>query len=289
MKVVLAVDLDDQSNESAKFLCRLPEASSMEVSLVTVLNMPEFGIHASTELWYPEFLEQQREAVDAKHREVATFLEASGITVKSHRLSGHIGDEIVRHAEKFEADWIVVGATGHTAIGRLLLGSVSDYVATHAKCSVLVVRKDTLATDEPMKFSVAYDHSKSADKVIGELTRRAWPRASSLQLITAVTPIMAYRDDLFPAAQDLERQQRTDAQRFADDAASRIKNFDAGVVLAMVEGEHIGDAIVTAADDFGSNLLVVGDKGHSLFERLMLGSTSRYILHHAHQSVLVIR
>jgi nucleotide-binding universal stress UspA family protein len=77
--------------------------------------------------------------------------------------------------------------------------------------------------------------------------------------------------------------------RIANDAASRIKNFDAGVVLAMVEGEHIGDAIVTAADDFGSNLLVVGDKGHSLFERLMLGSTSRYILHHAHQSVLVVR
>ncbi len=289
MKVVLAVDLADQSDESAKYLCRSPEAASMEVSIVTVVNPPELGVHASTELWYPEFVDHQREVVAEKHREVANLLEASGMKVESYVLHGHIGDEIVQLAERTRADRIVVGATGHTAIGRLLLGSVSDYVATHAKCSVLVVRKKTLTQNEPMKISVAYDHSTSAQKVVDEVTSRVWPKATSLQVITAVTPVMAYRDDLFPSAQEIERQRQADALEYVNQAAARIKNFDAGVVVAMVEGEHIGDAVVTAADNFGSNLLVVGDKGHNLFERLMLGSTSRYILHHAHQSVLVVR
>ena len=289
MKVVLAVDLADESNESAKYLCRSPEANLMHVSLVTVVNPPEFGVHASTELWYPEFIDHQREVVTAKQQEVAKLLEASGITVDPHILHGHIGDEIVQLAERSGANRIVVGATGHTAIGRLLLGSVSDYVATHAKCSVLVVRKKTLTQQGPMKISVAYDHSKSSEKVIEEITSSVWPKSTSLQVITAVTPMMAYRDDLFPNAQEVERQRRVDAQEFANQAAAKITNFDAGVVVSMVEGERTGDAIVAAADDFGSHLLVVGDKGHNLFERLMLGSTSRYILHHAHQSVLVVR
>lgn len=289
MKVVLAVDLADQSNESAKYLCRSPEAGSIEVSMVTVVNPPEFGVHASTELWYPEFIDHQREVVIEKHREVAKLLEASGMKVDSYVLHGHIGDEIIQLAERSEANWIAVGATGHSAIGRLLLGSVSDYVATHAKCSVLVVRKQTLSQSEPMKISIACDRSNSSEKVIDEVTSREWPKATSLQLITAVTPIMVYRDDLFPNAMEIEQKRRIDAQQYAKQAAEKITNIDSGVVVAMVEGEHIGDAIVNAADGFGSNLLVVGDKGHNLFERLMLGSTSRYILHHAHQSVLIVR
>lgn len=289
MKIVLAVDLADHANESALFLCRFPATESMEVAIVTVVNPPEFGVHASTELWYPEFIDHQREMVAEKHQEVAAILQSHGIKTVSHVLHGHIGDEIVQNADRFAADWIVVGATGHTAIGRLLLGSVSDYVATHAKCSVLVVRKKSLSENELLKISVAYDHSQSSEKVINEVARCAWPTGTALQLITAVTPVMVYRDDLFPNAQEVEQQRRVQAQGYAAEAAQRITNFDAGVDIALVEGEHTGDALVTAADDFGSNLLVVGDKGHSLFERLMLGSTSRYILHHAHQSVLVVR
>ncbi len=289
MKILLAIDLSDHSNEAAQFVGRLPSANELEVSLVTVVNPPEMGIHSSTEMWYPEFLDHQREVVEAKHREIATMLESVGAKVSSHMLHGHIGGEVVHFAETSAVDWIVLGATGHSTIGRLLLGSVSDYVATHAKCSVLVLRPKTLVGGQMMKVSAAYDHSSSAEKILAELGKRRWPAGASLQLITAVSPVMVYRDDLFPSAQEEERLRRAEAERIATEAATRITNFDAGVEVDVVEGDHTGHAIVSAADNFHSQLLVVGDKGHSLFERLMLGSTSRYVLHHAHQSVLVVR
>ena len=47
----------------------------------------------------------------------------------------------LNEAEKFDADLIVVGSHGHGGIGRFLLGSVSQSVALHAACSVLIVRK----------------------------------------------------------------------------------------------------------------------------------------------------
>jgi nucleotide-binding universal stress UspA family protein len=44
-------------------------------------------------------------------------------------------------AEKHRADLLVVGSHGYGAIKRALLGSVSDYCAHHAHCSVMIVKQ----------------------------------------------------------------------------------------------------------------------------------------------------
>lgn len=43
-------------------------------------------------------------------------------------------------AAKYEADLIVVGATGLNAVERLLIGSVSEAIIRHATCDVLIAR-----------------------------------------------------------------------------------------------------------------------------------------------------
>ncbi|KAF7006824.1 hypothetical protein CFC21_021828 [Triticum aestivum] len=43
--------------------------------------------------------------------------------------------------EKHHADLLVVGSHGYGAIKRALLGSVSDYCAHHAHCSVMIVKQ----------------------------------------------------------------------------------------------------------------------------------------------------
>ena len=48
--------------------------------------------------------------------------------------------EIVGLAGEMEAGLVVLGSRGLGAVGRVLLGSVSDSVVRHAHCSVLVVR-----------------------------------------------------------------------------------------------------------------------------------------------------
>ena len=53
---------------------------------------------------------------------------------------GDPADELIGIAEKNEVDVIVIGSTGKGFLKRKLLGSVSDKVVRHAKCSVYVVR-----------------------------------------------------------------------------------------------------------------------------------------------------
>ena len=45
-------------------------------------------------------------------------------------------------AEKYNVDLIICGATGMNAVERFLLGSVSENIARHAKCDVLIVRSE---------------------------------------------------------------------------------------------------------------------------------------------------
>lgn len=52
---------------------------------------------------------------------------------------GNPGEQIVKHAESDQSDLIVIGAHASGPIARMLMGSTSEYVLTHAACSVLIV------------------------------------------------------------------------------------------------------------------------------------------------------
>jgi len=59
--------------------------------------------------------------------------------------SGALGDSICKKAKQMSANEVVVGNRGLSAIGRLMMGSVSNYVANHCSCTVTVVKDSTLS------------------------------------------------------------------------------------------------------------------------------------------------
>jgi nucleotide-binding universal stress UspA family protein len=60
--------------------------------------------------------------------------------LSTHTLAGDPAASIIEFARDNAIDLIVVGSRGHGRLGGLLLGSVSQKLATHAPCSVLIVR-----------------------------------------------------------------------------------------------------------------------------------------------------
>jgi len=67
--------------------------------------------------------------------------EASGVTAVTGLCEeGVVVDEILAHVEHDAVDLLVVGSRGRSAARRILLGSVSTAVVTHAPCAVVVVR-----------------------------------------------------------------------------------------------------------------------------------------------------
>ncbi len=91
--------------------------------------------------------------------------------------NGHPGVTIVDEAQQRGVDLIVVGSIGHSTFSRILLGSSSDFVASHAPCSVLVARPTPSreAGHHYLKACIAYDGSDSTKHAIGMLRANALP------------------------------------------------------------------------------------------------------------------
>jgi nucleotide-binding universal stress UspA family protein len=73
--------------------------------------------------------------------ESAALLQAAGLDVSVAVLDGNPRSEIVAEANRWRADTVFIGDRGLAALDRLLLGSVSTFVVTHAHCTVEVVRQ----------------------------------------------------------------------------------------------------------------------------------------------------
>ena len=70
------------------------------------------------------------------------------LSISDMVVQGSPKDAILKEADEFGADLIVVGSQGKGAVSRFLLGSVSQSMALHASCSVLIVRKPGLNNKE---------------------------------------------------------------------------------------------------------------------------------------------
>jgi len=307
MKVLLAVDGSAHALEAARALSILPvpgpPTSERYVEIVSVMNPPEVALTAQSELWYPQFLEHQQEMTQAALSAAQSVFEGTNWHVTTRQETGHVGHTLTELAEDSGVDLIVVGAKGHSTIERVLLGSVSDYVATHARCSVLVVRPPGLHVHDQQhaaeagntarvhwkQISVAIDTRPASKAVLEHLCRYHWNEEQTVTVLTASVKLEVFREDILATAMEEAAQRRTEALRCAEAATEQLKTCGGNLAAETVETDHIGEGLLQAAQSHHSDLIVLGDSGRGPVTRFLLGSTSRYVLRHAHCSVLVVR
>jgi len=146
MKILLAVDGSSCSDAAVEEIGRRPWPQG---SLVKVLNAFELPLAATPEGWaIPQsYYREMDVAVRTQARSIVERalaqlrkIENRTITIDGQFIPGSPRAVILEEAESWGADLIVVGSHGYGRWERLLLGSVSQSVVSHAKCSVEVVR-----------------------------------------------------------------------------------------------------------------------------------------------------
>ena len=165
MKILLAVDGSAFSDVAVAEMARRPWPAGSEIKVLSVFEPP---LPPTPEAWAipPEYFEELTTSARSKARTIVeaaieTLKKALGesITINGEFVQGSPKSVILDEAERWGADLIVVGSHGYRAWERFLLGSVSQAVVAHAKCSVEVVRSRKPAEEEE-SFYVAKRYLK---------------------------------------------------------------------------------------------------------------------------------
>src|SRR4051794_39875485 len=139
---------------------------------------------------------------------------------------------------------------------------------------------------------VGTDGSETARKAVREAVELAKSVGATIDIVSAYEPVsdQRLREESRQAPEDLQWMvnPREDVEATLREAAEEAQDAGVRVETFAREGDP-ADAILDVAEERGSDLIVVGNKGMTGAKRFLLGSVPNKVSHHAPCSVLIIR
>ena len=147
-----------------------------------------------------------------------------------------------------------------------------------------------------MKILIATDGTKQGETAIAALSNFKLTAADEVKIVSVVDMAVPLAIDVYGGyladTTELEKASRDHANRILDAAISSAKTISSENEMS-VSGEVLFGSpesrIVEAAEKMTADLIIVGSHGYNRWERLLLGSVSDSVVHHAPCSVLIVR
>ena len=200
---------------------------------------------------------------------------------------------VIKKAETWQPALIVVGSHGRSALGRFVLGSVSQKILTEARCSVRVARQRRQTARDPLHLLMGIDGSPDAAAAVQAVAARAWPVASTVRLVTALdarmSTALAFKrlpQETGTVARDAETS--VSIAQTVEPLAELLRSRGLSVASVMKEGDP-KQVLLDEAEQWEADCIFVGARGLRRVERFLLGSVSAAVAARARCSVEVVR
>jgi nucleotide-binding universal stress UspA family protein len=240
--------------------------------------------------WQPEFSEMDP-AIYAEHLEAAgrqleenwcATLRATDIAHKALVLEGDPRQVIPAWAAEHEVDLVVMGPHGRGRDHRhgAYVGSVTTFLAHNLQRPLMSVPPGAL-TRLPQRIVVGVDGSAPSLQAIEWCVDYASLLGAQVTVVFAERPFAEWgpRSD----ARSWYQRAQHSLQKWSAPLAATSVTFDTRII------EHEpGVALLEAANDGITDLLVVGTRGRGGFTDLLLGSTALKVLHHSDVPVVLV-
>jgi nucleotide-binding universal stress UspA family protein len=217
-----------------------------------------------------------------------------GWQVDARAAFGSPSHEVIACAEEIAANLIVVGSHGRGVVGRILLGSISQSIATHAHVSVRVGRAGPAKHGSALRLLVGVEGSSGGSDAVREIARRVWPESTEARLVFAYEPlspsIAGYMVPLVSfAAREANSDEREYGRQVLDGAVRELAATKLRVSRAILVG-HPKQALLMEAEAWEANTVFMGSRGlTSGLDRFLLGSVSSAVAARAKCSVEIVR
>lgn len=262
MKVLLCIGGRSYGEHAAGFVGRL--SRGMEIDCTVLYVNPEAKTFRGQK--FPTL--KTKEEIDEFVGRVVDILKTGGVEeVRTAIRDGESTREILRESEK-GYHMVVTGTRGAKGLERHLFESVSYQVAEYAKVPVLVVRKEVVENEKVLVATDGSEASKEAVYCCGHLAKGLGFQVTVL----SVTPT----------------PERRGCSEEAVEEAEEILEKEFGIKSkGMILTGNPAEKILEESAEM--DLVIMGSRGLSRIQRLLLGHVSQKVLTDEKTNVLIVR
>ncbi|GAA1784318.1 universal stress protein [Luedemannella flava] len=277
--VVVGVDGSEHGRAALRWAAREAALRGIELQVVHAYDWRVPGAIAQAGAAFAEAMREAAEEVVrlavAEAREAAPDVQVRGMTV--------LGSPAAKLAAVAQPDTLtVVGNRGRGGFTSLLLGSVSQQVATHAAGPVVVVRGRDEAAGRPVVVGV--DASPGSEAALGLAFDVAATRRVPL---VAVRAYALGGPGSGPAVASFDYRRAEEYRLVGEQVDPWREKYPDVPAEVMAAVGHPAQVLADAAA--AAQVVVVGTRGHGGVASLLLGSVGLSLLHHAEAPVLIAR
>jgi nucleotide-binding universal stress UspA family protein len=280
--LIVGIDGRDGGNDAVALARTLanPESDITLINVYSGESVPSCGSLGG----YARLLRDESDELLA--RAASASLDAPDPHTHLRHVADASPSRAIQHtAAREEADLIVVGSCHHGAVGRVVLGDVSRGVMHGAHCPVAVApdgyRHDPRTT---RTIGVGFNNTPESRAALEFAVSLARETGAALKLMTAVM-IPSSLGAPYAFAYNVEGLLE-DLRTSAGDALAQIASeLDVSATTAVADGPA-GQALEQLSREV--DLLIAGSRGWGTARRVILGSATSHLTHHAACPVIVV-
>lgn len=135
--ILVALDGSEIAERVIETLGYLVLSANTKVVLCHVFPAPEAEIELPADRPHPDSPKLSYFQIE---KQLQSYQEKLPVQSELELVTGEPAEEIIRLANIYKADLVVIGSRGLTGMNKIVQGSVSTQVMEEAHCSVLVVK-----------------------------------------------------------------------------------------------------------------------------------------------------
>lgn len=283
--ILVGVDGSAESDAAVRWatceaVMRAMPVTLMHVVAPVVVGWPVGQLYDEMPQWQKDVAQQ---AIDrARNTLTASLGESDAPDVRIETIYADVVPTLIEASK--QASLTVVGSQGMSALGRMLMGSLTTALIQHAHSPVAVIRSDAERVVEPnADVLVGIDGSPASDAATALAFDEAARRGVELVALHAWSDV-----GVFPIlGMDWRDREKQGEEVLAERLAGWQEQYpDVGVQRSLV-CDRPAYWLLEASER--AQLIVVGSRGRGGFAGMLLGSVSSAVAHSAKVPVIVVR
>ncbi len=292
--ILCTTDFSDFSNHAIPFGISLAREFGAKLYLCHVIDISSTAMYGEG---FADPFEQQKRISDYAEDHLHELIGDTPIDWEPIISVGNTADDIARVAKEKNADLVVSATHGRAGLKRVILGSVTERLMRTLPCPIFVVRSQEKSLATPVtgeirmkKILVGCDFSPDSSLAFQYGLSLAQEFQSELHLAHVIEPAV-YKDMLKQSGEENEAYEKDLREKLTEQLTGTIPeevyhwcNPKTVLLAGQAHEELVKYAVVHKID-----LIILGVRGHSLVETLLVGSTTDRVVRQAPCPVLSVR